>query len=149
MGHPFKTIKNPDPQPFPGVVHDLTQETPKIIPATELPDAGRAHGLQSAREREMLIKGSQAELMDVCIRPKEQRLFAWKVWPVQFVGRGRVWRLAGGGVDLKGVGQLRAVKAPIPVRLGWYLLGAPIWHGKLLVSWLLAHLPKPSVASQE
>lgn len=129
----FKPLPGVDPpQPFLGTIVDLSapprDERRIILPG------------EPASSLDLYQRSAQAELRKVSIRPKETTLALGprgviKLWPVAFVGQARVWTKPDGTMDLQGVGQLRRVRAPLSIRIGWYLIGAPIWHVR---AWWLA-----------
>ena len=146
----FKPLEQPA-QSFPGRVVDL--DLPQNIPA----DAIGQVALHRQGERRIILpgepspsldifrQGAQAEIHRVCIRPKETEirlgpLGVHKLWKVQFVGEGRVWRKPDGSIDLKGIGNMIRVPAPWPTRIGWYLIGAPIFNTRMLWTWLRGRL---------
>lgn len=128
---------------FHGTIVDLSGRTGAVntIPADAIGTMERSQ----MGDRRIILPGeaepsldiyetaAQAQVHKVCIRPKETtlalgRLGVVKLWPVQFVGQGRIWRKPDGSMDLKSIGTMQRQRAPWSIRIGWYLIGAPIWH---------------------
>ena len=139
-------------QSFGGKVVDLSGRV-ATIPSDAIAGMERSH----MGERRIVIAGefeptldvfsahAAAEAHQVCIRPKETTLRLGplgvvKLWKVQFVGKARVFRKPDGSVDLRGLETLRRMRAPIGTRIGWYVIGAPIFNTRMLWTWLRGQL---------
>ena len=145
----FKSLPGQQAQKFPGRVIDLSQGIPAdAIGNLELSRQGERRIIlpgEPAPSLDIYRRNAQAEMHRVCIRPKETTirlgpLGVFKLWPMQFVGEGRVWRKTDGSIDLQGLGQLTRVRAPLSTRIGWYLIGAPIFNTQMLWTWLRGRL---------
>ena len=144
----FKPLQGQQAQGFPGRVVDLSGRRSSVeAPDGQAPEGARRILLpgETAAPADLYQRHAQAQIHKVCIRPKETTirmgpLGTVKLWKVQFVGEGRVWRRPDGSMDLQGIGNMVRVRAPWPTRIGWYLIGAPIFNTQMLWTWLRGRL---------
>ena len=145
----FKSLPGQEPpQPFLGSVIDLSPPTPPERRRIVTPEEAAARPVAltvGAPGGDLFQRSAQAELRQICIRPKETtlrfgRFGIVKLWKIQFVGEARVWTKPDGSIDVQGVGSLQRMRSTGWTRICWYLVGAPIFNTRLLWLWLRGRL---------